>query len=79
MIILLRSLSSNHALGGEFVLLQNSIYEFALRRTNNALGAELIDLVPSEAVLLVMTSKVDVLTSKVVVLRRTVPSRTVLS
>ena len=35
-IILLRSLSSNHVLGGESVLLQNSIYEFALRRTNDA-------------------------------------------
>ena len=37
MIILLRSLSSNHALGGESVLLQNSFYEFALRRANDAL------------------------------------------
>ena len=67
MIILLRSLSSNHALGGESVLLQNSIYEFALRRTNDAFRSEQVELVLSEVVL-------AVLTSKDVVLWRTVPS-----
>ena len=50
MIILLRSLSSNHALGGESVLLQNSIYEFALRRTNDALRPKQVELVLSEVV-----------------------------